>query len=64
MKGKREIMMGVEKKVYSFRLDTDMVNQLQRCAEQENRTLSNLVQTVLKRYLMEKQKNKEWAEKK
>ena len=57
-------MMGVEKKVYSFRLDTDMVNQLQRYAEQENRTLSNLVQTVLKRYLMEKQKNKEWAEKK
>ncbi len=56
--------MGVEKKVYSFRLDTDMVNQLQRYAEQENRTLSNLVQTVLKRYLMEKQKNKEWAEKK
>ncbi len=47
--------MGVEKKVYSFRLDIDMVNQLQYYAERDNRTLSNLVQTILKNYLNEKQ---------
>lgn len=48
-------MMGVEKKVYSFRLDTEMVNRLQYYAEQDNRTLSNLIQTILKRYLEQKQ---------
>lgn len=52
-------MMGVEKKVYSFRLDTEMVIQLQRFAEEDNRTLSNLVQTILKRYLEEKQNKSE-----
>ena len=49
-------MMGVEKKVYSFRLDTEMVAQLQHYAEEDNRTLSNLIQTILKKYLEDKRK--------
>lgn len=48
--------MEVEKKIYSFRLDADIVNQLQRYAEHHNRSLSNLIQSILKQY-MEKQKN-------
>lgn len=51
--------MGVEKKVYSFRLDINMVNQLQHYAEKENRNLSNLVETVLKNYLKQMQETEE-----
>mgnify|MGYP000091612333 CR=1 FL=1 len=50
--------MGVEKKVYSFRLEIGLVEDLQTYAKQENRKLSNLVETVLKRYV-EEQKKKE-----
>ncbi|MBC8585352.1 DUF6364 family protein [Youxingia wuxianensis] len=46
--------MGVEKKVYSFRLEERMVEQLKSCAEKENRTLSNMVETILKSYLERK----------
>lgn len=49
-------MMGIEKKVYSFRLDREMVGALQHYADIENRTLSNLVQTILKNYISEKKK--------
>ena len=44
--------MGDEKKVYSFRLEPELVKELQRRARQENRTLSNLVETVLKQYAL------------
>ena len=44
--------MGVEKKVYSFRLDSELVEYLQLCAQRENRTLSNLVETILKQYAL------------
>lgn len=44
--------MGVEKKVYSFRLDPALVEQLQNYAEQENRSLSNLVETILKQHIL------------
>lgn len=43
--------MGVEKKTFSFRFNEDMVDQLRICAKRENRTLSNLVETILLNYL-------------
>ena len=43
--------MGIEKKVYSVRLDEELLNELKKIADEENRTLSNLVETVLKRYV-------------
>ena len=43
--------MGIEKKVYSFRFDEDMVDRLRTYAEAENRTLSNMVETILLQYL-------------
>ena len=39
--------MGIEKKVYSFRFEEDMVARLKGYAAQENRSLSNFVETVL-----------------
>lgn len=45
--------MGIEKKVYSFRLPLELVEELQKRAQAENRTLSNLVETVLKAYVAE-----------
>ena len=48
-------MVGVEKKVYSFRFDEDMVNKLRTYAAQENRRLSNLVETILLKYISERE---------
>ena len=42
--------MGIEKKTYSFRLDEGLVEKLRIIAETDNRSLSNLVETVLKKY--------------
>ena len=50
--------MGIEKRVYSFRLEDSLVEDLQKYAKQQNRTLSNLVETLLKGYVAE-QKRKE-----
>ena len=46
--------MGLEKKVYSVRLDESLLNELKIIAESENRSLSNLVETVLKKYVHSK----------
>ena len=43
--------MGIEKKTYSFRFSEDMVERLRAYAEAENRTLSNMVETILLQYL-------------
>lgn len=43
--------MGIEKKTYSFRLDEETVDQLRVYAAEENRTLSNMVETILLQYL-------------
>jgi hypothetical protein len=37
------------KKLVTFRLDPDLLAQAQTIAQQENRTLTNFVETVLKR---------------
>ena len=46
--------MGMEKKVLSVRLKETDIAKLRKCAEEENRTLSNLIETVLKDYLRQK----------
>ena len=43
--------MGVEKPVYSFRLNKELVDTLKVLATQQNRTLSNLVETILLQYV-------------
>jgi len=45
------IEMGLEKKVFSFRLDEDLIDILKKISVRQNRTLSNLVETVLKEYV-------------
>ena len=48
--------MGIEKKVYSFGFEEDMVARLKGYAAQENRSLSNFVETVLLKYSAEREK--------
>ena len=43
--------MGIEKKVYSVRLDEELLAELKAISKEENRSLSNLVETVLKKYV-------------
>ena len=43
--------MGIEKKVYSFRLEEDLVEQLRVYAKEENRNLSNMIETILLQYV-------------
>lgn len=45
--------MGIEKKVVSIRLDENLIEQLKEKADAENRPLSNLIETVLKRFIAE-----------
>ena len=43
--------MGIEKKVLSIRLDEGLINALKVIAKNDNRPLSNLIETVLKQYV-------------
>lgn len=43
--------MGIEKKTYSFRLEEDLVEQLRVYAKEENRNLSNMIETILLQYV-------------
>lgn len=45
--------MGVEKKVLSFRLDEETIEGLKALAEKENRSLSNLIETILKKHIQD-----------
>ncbi|MBU5450468.1 hypothetical protein [Acetivibrio sp. MSJd-27] len=49
--------MGIERKVCSFRLEKELIDQLLYFAGLENRTLSNFIETILKSYLNERQKD-------
>lgn len=44
------------KPVISFRLDLDLLNSLTKQAEKENRSLNNLVETILKEYVKKRKK--------
>ena len=50
--------MGIEKKTYSFRLEDELVEALRQLAEKENRKLSNMVETILKKYVEDHQDDK------
>ncbi len=36
----------------TFRLDTELLAEARRCAAEENRTLTNFMETLLKRHLI------------
>ena len=44
-----------DKKVYSFRLEENLVKELKRYAARENRSFSNFIETILKEYLAERE---------
>ena len=48
--------MGMEKKVVSIRLDEEFIQELKECAKNENRPLSNFIETVLKEYIKRQKK--------
>ena len=50
--------MGIEKKVLSVRLDQELIDELKIIAKDDNRPLSNLVETILKQYTKSKNKPK------
>jgi len=47
--------MGIEKRVVSIRLDEDLIADLKIIANNENRPLSNLIETILKQYMSTKE---------
>lgn len=49
--------MGIEKKVLSIRLDEAFITKLKEIAKRQNRSMSNLIETVLKEYVEENHKN-------
>lgn len=46
--------MGNEKKVISLRLEEEFIEELKACAKEENRTISNLIETALIAYVKDK----------
>ena len=50
--------MGIEKKVLSIRLDESFIDELKIAAKEENRNLSNFIETVLKQYFETKSSSK------
>lgn len=47
--------MGIEKRTYSVRLDEQMVEKLRVYAKEENRNLSNMIETILLQYLSKRE---------
>ena len=45
--------MGLERKVYSFRLEPSLMERISEEAKMENRSLGNMVETILKQHLKE-----------
>ena len=45
--------MGLERKVYSFRFESSLMERISEEAKRENRSLGNMVETILKRHLEE-----------
>ena len=44
------------KKTYSLRLDEDLVQEIEKIAETENRNFSNMVETILKKEIFKRTK--------
>lgn len=47
--------MGIEKRTFSFRFDEELVEKLRGYAAEENRTLSNMIETILLQYLSKRE---------
>lgn len=48
--------MGVERKVYSLRLTEEIAEKVRMYGQMENRNFANMVETILKNYIMEREK--------
>ena len=48
--------MGIEKKSVSARLSSDVVAELTKICEKENRTISNLIETIIKQFIFDQNK--------
>ena len=47
--------MGITKPQFTFRLDEDLIAKIRAYAKEENRSLPNYVETVLKAHVKEKE---------
>lgn len=43
--------MGIERKPYGFRLDETLAEAIRRYAQMENRSFSNMIETILLQYV-------------
>lgn len=48
--------MGIEKKVYSLRLNEELAEKIRRYGQLENRNFANMVETILLNYIAEREK--------
>lgn len=55
----RVMHVGVEKKTYSFRFDETMIEKLRGYAAEENRNLSNMIETILLQYLSKREREEQ-----
>lgn len=46
------------KEKYTFKLDPELIEDLRKIAEKENRAFNNLVETVLKQFVKQNKKKK------
>ena len=48
--------MGIEKKTYTFRLNEEVAEKIRMYGQMENRNFANMVETILKNYISEREK--------
>ena len=48
--------MGMEKKTYTFRLNEEVAEKIRTYGQMENRSLVNMVETILINYITEREK--------
>lgn len=48
--------MGVERKVYSLRLNEELAEKIRQYGQMENRNFANMVETILLQYIAEREK--------
>lgn len=48
--------MGIEKKTYSVRLEEELAEKIKRYGALENRNFTNMVETILQKYISEREK--------
>ncbi len=48
--------MGVERKVYSLRLNEELAEKIRQYGQLENRNFANMVETILLQYVAQREK--------